>query len=275
MPTNAPSGPPTQYLAANVRTNEPTNAPTGAPTLSPSFNSQIGSPTNAPSGPPTQHPVDYVPMDVPTTMPTVSPSLNNQIGSPTIAPTDPPIQYPVGYVRTNEPTIITNAQEADPYLLDYVNPDDIIGENVQNDFGNYVVNMGIFGTSGDHITLMAAANHYNVTVVVHHTHNNQNNDVFNPLDGQSRGELHLAFNGGHYMQINHQGQITERGDQGNCQFAVIAAKLNRLGLMPEGIQYNEDGSMVSQNTHMAIRHSIIDHIINNQDNYVDFIALGE
>ena len=57
-----------------------------------------------------------------------------------------------------------------------------------------------------------------------------------------------------------------------CQFAVIAAELN---LMPRDIQYNENSGMVAQNTHMAIRRSIVDHIVNNQGYYSDFIVQGE
>ena len=33
--------------------------------------------------------------------------------------------------------------------------------------------------------------------------------------------------------------------------------------------------MVSENTHMAIRRSIVDHIVNNQADYIHFIAPGE
>jgi hypothetical protein len=238
-----------------------TNVPSSMPTIAPSTIEPTSMPTNVPTSMPTIAPSTIEPTSMPTNVPT---------SMPTIAPSGP----------TSCQTNTTNEdqefeQEINSHLLDFVSPNDISVEDWSNNFENYVTDMSNFGTSGDQITLIAAANHYNVTIIVHHIHHIHNNDRFEPSNGQSRGELHLAFNGGHYMQINDQNQITERGGQGNCQFAVIAAELNRLGLMPGGIKYNENGSMVSENTHMAIRRSIVDHIVNNQDDYIDFIALGE
>ncbi|MEC8677937.1 MAG: hypothetical protein VXX85_03690, partial [Candidatus Margulisiibacteriota bacterium] len=249
QPTSMPSGQPIQQPVGFVSTN--------APTSQPSFQ-----PTSVPSSQPIQQPVGFVSTNAPTSQPSFQ---------PTSVPSSQPVQHPGGDITLNslphnfgnlisvsgfdlaENQLQTHSdqQTALPSLNHQIgSPAGVptISQNGPNNFENYVNNMGNFGTAGDQITLIAAANLYNVTVVVHYTHNNQNNDMFLPSNGQSIGELHLAFNGGHYMQINHQEQVTERGDQGNCQFAVIAAELNHLGLMPRDIQYNENSGMVAQNT---------------------------
>ena len=75
----------------------------------------------------------------------------------------------------------------------------------------------------------------------------------------------------HYQQYDpNENKRIERGGEGACQFASLAAELYRLGLRTD-IIFGHNGT-VDKNSSDSIRKDIIDEIERNQGDYFDSIV---
>ncbi|MEK9727635.1 MAG: PT domain-containing protein, partial [Candidatus Margulisiibacteriota bacterium] len=229
-------------------------------------------PTSQPSGQPTNQPTNQ-PSGQPTVIPTSQPS-----GQPTNQPTGQPSLQLRGVERAMPTTVPSGNRGGNGHGLPmncFLNnlrigefPTELQINAIQED---YICRMRSEGESGDHLTLMAAANHYGVRIIVHDTNQPEGPLRFDPQNnGEVRHELNLVFSPGHYMQYMPNGNPIDRGGEGNCQFAAIAAELQRVGLMDSN-EFQAINNIVQRNTHMRVRQSIIQELLINKELYQNFI----
>ena len=141
---------------------------------------------------------------------------------------------------------------------------------------------------GDNVTLQAAADLFNLNIHVKSSGGegyNQNlepnrsilnHHKDNPKDIYLYHEIES-----HYQQAkNDSDEIIERSTKsGECQFSVLAAELDRLGIankvLSKNISYLEDSKqIVSIDSSVDVRNAVLAHIDKYKDNYKPFIANG-
>lgn len=126
---------------------------------------------------------------------------------------------------------------------------------------------------GDHVTLQAAANLFNVNIHVIRSIGKNNFVIPNSNFHQEKPkDIYLYYIPDiHYQQYNpYENKQIERGGEGACQFASLASELYRLGLRAD-IIFGHDGT-VDKNSSDSIRKDIIDEIEKNQGHYFDSIV---